>query len=345
MKRKRENMKKAFLLLIVLVSVSLSFFSCRMSIERQYEIFLQAHAKADEGDFRAAIDILENNIRRIDRGFAFYFYRGLFTELKDFPRNMPLAMEDYRRAYRLSSNFWDINNQIGAGYLLMEKYEKAVPFLERAYELFPLEYDEMPLLYWRLARVYFRTGRLEDALRMNARAIELRGDHWDYFQQGEILSAITGDVNELIEHYKIARKIAPDNLWLQRDFSLRLIRMGYIEKAYELYTEWLVEQEDFFVWSLADMGYIHMLKGNWDRSIELLRQSIQSRNEVLTVQYLSFYHFFTGNYEEAFLYEFRARFMVEPSGVRTFSVNSIEEFMENYRNNWQFQKLLQRWAE
>ncbi|MCL2205652.1 MAG: tetratricopeptide repeat protein [Treponema sp.] len=299
-------MKKAFLFLVILMSISVSIFSCRMDRERQMEYFLQALEKYQEWDFQAAIDILENNIRRIDRGYFFYFYRGFFTQQQNFQMFMPLAMKDYHRAYEFNLDSFFVNNAIGFGYLVMGDYERAIPFLERAYELFSLE-SEAPSPYWSLAEAYFRVGRLEEALRVNARAIETRGDQWDYFQRGEILSQITGDINDLLEHYNIAREIAPDDFALQRDFALRLIRMGYIEKAYELYTEWLVGHEDFFDWCLADMAYIHMLKGNWDRSIELLKRAMRINNtQVLTLQYVSFYHFFRGDYNEAFHYEARS---------------------------------------
>jgi hypothetical protein len=59
---------------------------------------------------------------------------------------------------------------------------------------------------------------------------------------------------------------------------------------------------------------------------------------IITLQYVSFYHFFTGDYNEAFHYEARSRLILEPSGVTNWR-NSIEEFVEGYRNNWQFQKL------
>jgi len=334
-------MKKVFLLWVILISISMSFLSCRMSEERQREIILQAWTKADEGDFRAAIDILENNIRRVDRGYEFYFSRGHFIEQQNFPMFVSLALEDFHRAYRFEPDSFSINDAIAFGYFVMGEYERAISFWERAYELFPFE-SEAPSPYGRLAEVYLRVGRLEEALALNTRAIESEGEAWHYFQRGMILSAITGNVNDLIEYYKIAHEMLPDNLWLKRDFSLQLIRMGYIELAYELYTEWLVGHEDFLDWFLADMGYIHMLKGNWDRSIDLLRRSMQIRNtSVLTLQYLSFYYFFTGNYNEAFGYESRSRLMLKPSGM-AFGVRTIEEFKENYRNNWQFQKLLQR---
>ena len=332
--------KKTYIFLLVLISAVMILSSCGMSEERAREVFLQAIEKANEGDFKAAIAILEENIRRADRGFTFYFYRGLFTQHQNFEMFTRSAMEDFYRAYRIEPNVSEVIWLIGLGYHLMGEYERAIPFLERAYELFTPESKELSV-YSMLATAYFHVGRLEDALKMNARSMETKGDHWDYFHRGMILSGITGDINDLIENYEIAREIAPDNLWLQRDFALRLIRMGYIEKAYQLYTEWLVGQEDFFDFCYADMAYIHMLKGNWDRSIELLETALRLNNtQVLTLQYASFYHFFTGNYNEAFVYESRSRLMTEPSG-RTYWVNSVEEFMENYRNNWQFQKLLQ----
>jgi hypothetical protein len=66
-------MKRAFLFLVILMSISVSIFSCRMDRERQMEYFLQALQKYQEGDFKAAIAILEFgrsifSCRKIERG-------------------------------------------------------------------------------------------------------------------------------------------------------------------------------------------------------------------------------------------------------------------------------------
>jgi tetratricopeptide (TPR) repeat protein len=310
-----------------------------MSKEQQGQIYLDALAKSQKKDYKAALEILEKKIRKIDRGYFYYFYHGFFTQEQNFEKYSSVALSDYLKAYKINPNTYDINSSIGFVYIVLKEYEQAIPYLERANELYSPE-SGAPPPYWDLAEAYLHVGRLEDAFEMNTKAIEESEYSWQYLQRGIILSQ-SGDLQALRGNYEIAKKIEPDNLSLHRGYALRLVEMGYTEEAYQLYSDWIKGNESYYDWCYADMGYILMLNGNWDKSIEFLKKAETiNNNDILTLQYLSFYYFFNGDYDAAYEYEAKARLQNEPSGI-THWKKTTDEFIEGYKNNWQFQKLLQ----
>jgi tetratricopeptide (TPR) repeat protein len=311
-----------------------------MDKERQVQIYLEALAMANEEKYETALEILEKNIKKNNRDYIYYFYHGFFTQQQDYKKYSSVALLDYLKAYKVNPDTYDINDVIGGAYIAIEEYEQAIPYLEKAYKLF-LPGNGVPPPYWDLAEAYRHVGRLEDAIEMNTKAIEESEYSWQYFQRGVILSQF-GNVQALDDNYTIAKTIEPDNLLLDRDYALRLVEMGYTEKAFQLYTEWLKGNETYYDWCYADTGYIFMLSGDWDKSIEMLKKAESINNtSFLTMQYLSFYYFFKEEYNSAYDYESWSRLQKDPSGI-TYWRKSIDEFLEGYKKNWQFQKLIEK---
>jgi tetratricopeptide (TPR) repeat protein len=159
-------------------------------------------------------------------------------------------------------------------------------------------------------------------------------------QRGIILSQ-NGDVDALTENYEIAISIEPKDIFTRNDYALRLIEMGYTEKAYQLYADWLQKKENAEDSCYAGMGYILMLNGEWEKSIEMLEKANSyDKPDILTHLYMSFFYFFTINFDKAYEYEAIYRLQFEPSG-EVYRKTSIAEFIEGYKKNWQFQKLVQ----
>lgn len=337
-------MNKYYLLKLIILFYCITLvFSCKMDKEKQFEIYSQALEKANENDYDNALKILENNINKIDRKYFYYFYHGLFLQQKSLLMYTHSALKDYHKAYKYNPNKFEINDMIGSAYNFLDEYEKAIPYLERAYELFSSTSGAIPP-YWNLAEAYFHVGRIEEALEMNTKAIIEKNDFsWSYLQRGMILSYINNDIHSMIENYEIAKLIEPDNLLLDRDYALGLIQLGYSEEAYQLYADWLIGNENYYDFCYADMGYILLLKKDWNKSIDMLKKAEKIDNtSLLTMQYLSFYYFFMKEYEKAYSYEAQARLNTDPSGV-TYWRKSKNDFLEVYKNNWQFQKLLQQY--
>jgi tetratricopeptide (TPR) repeat protein len=323
-----------FLILLTLFSL----FSCKMNKEQQREIYQEALTKAREKEYKNALDILEKKIKKNDRRYTYYFYHGFFTQQQDFIKYSSTALEDYMKAYSFDPNTYSINDVIGRAYLYMKEYDQSVPYLEKAYALYDPE-SEAPPPYWALAESYLHVGRLGEAIKMNVEALEENPAPWIYFQKGVILSEL-GNIQALNDNYQIAKQMTPGDIMLDRDYALQLIKINEIEKASQLYDTWLKGQENYYDWCYADLGYISMLKGDWDNSFKLMQKAEKINNTtVLTLKYLSFYYFFIQDFNKAYEYESRTRLQTEAPG-RTIRKKSVDEFFERYKGDWQFQKLL-----
>ncbi|MDR1106021.1 MAG: tetratricopeptide repeat protein [Treponema sp.] len=309
-----------------------------MNEEQQREIYQEALIQAREKEYKNALGILEKRIRKIDRRYTYYLYHGIFTQQQDLIKYSPIALEDYMKAYSFNPNTYSINDVIGCAYLYMKQYDQAILYLEKAYALYDPE-SGAPPPYWDLAESYLHVGRLEEAMEMNVEALEENPAPWVYFQKGVILSEL-GNIQALKDNYQIAKQMAPGDIMLDRDYALQLIKINELEKASQLYDAWLKGQENYYDWCYADLGYISMLKGDWNNSFKLMQKAEKINNTtVLTLKYLSFYYFFVQDFNKDYEYESRTRLQTEPSG-RTSRKKSVDEFVEGYKGDWQFQKLL-----
>ena len=108
------NKKNKIYLLVFMIVL---LVSCKMDKQKQMDIFLQALEKAREDDYKAALEILEKNIKKRDRGYHYYFYHGRFIEAQNYKKNITPALEDYYKAYKINPNTFDINRVIGSAYV------------------------------------------------------------------------------------------------------------------------------------------------------------------------------------------------------------------------------------
>jgi tetratricopeptide (TPR) repeat protein len=229
---------------------------------------------------------------------------------------------------------------IGTTYVTLGNYQDAIFYLEKANSLYQKD-DEVPPPYWNLAEAYFKVGRNEDALKINTKALTVDGEYpWYYMQRGIILSQ-NGDDEVLTENYQKAVLIDPKDISFHKEYSLRLIEMGYQNKAYDLYNTWLNEN-DRYHWCYAGIGYILMLEGDFVKSKDYLIEAERINNiDIPTLEYLSFYYFFTRDYEKAYEYDGSVRLETSSSDVIHW-YKSTSEYIEGYKNNWQFERLLEK---
>jgi len=332
-------MKKWNNCLILLLIIVMAFVSCQINEKQVLLLMLEINEKVPMDDYKTALDILEKRIKKNNRGYWYYFYHGIITGQQGIHRYASAALEDYLKAYEFNPNTYEINERIGHAYIYLGEYEQAILYLERSYELY-LPESGAPFPYWGLAEAYLHVGRLEEALEMNAKSVEIDGFPEDYLQRGIILSQ-SGDVDALTENYEIAISIDPKDGFTRNNYALRLIEMGYTEKAYQFYANWLKENDNHEDSCYAGMGYILMLSGEWEKSIDMLEKANSiDKPDILTWLYMSFYYFFNGDYYKAFEYEARYRLQFEPSG-EVYWRTSLVDFLEGYKKNWQFQKLMQ----
>ena len=390
--------KNNLILFILLIFIILS--SCKTDKEALINIAFEARTKYLEGDPKAAINIFEKNFKKADRRYGYYFYHGYFVwALGEDPREYAtLALESFMQAYRFEPNSYEINDIIGTVLFTIDKFEQAIPYFERAYELY-LPESEAPSPHWYLTEAYLHAGRLDDALKINTEAIEEFGFSYYFLQRGIILSyyddfqvlsdnisyvkkeetnniidyddlqALIDDFDKLIgkdttieievplntgvkllqlkaliDGFLKAKEMETSRITLaeiHRDFTFRLIQMDYTEQAYQLLEIWLVGSEATANWCYMGIGYILMLNGAWEESLKMLDKAKSIRNNDEIMMYISFYYFFSGDFIKAFEYEALARsYLTHIKNIPR--KKTINEFIEEYKNNWEFQMLLQK---
>jgi len=384
-----------FILLFLIFAIS-----CKSNNEVLLNIADEAWAKYMEGDSKSAIKILENNFKKADRRFGYYFYHGFFTweQGEDYREYASLALESLLLAYKYDPNVYEINDIIGRVYITIGEYVQAIPYLERALKFYS-EKSEGSSPHWYLAEAYLHAGRLDDALKINTEAIEEFGFSYYFLQRGIILShyddfqilsdnisyvkkeetnniieyddlqALIDDFDKLIgkdttieievpldtgirlfqlkalvDNFLIAREMESIRsilTELYHDFIFRLIQMGYTEPAYQLLEIWLLGSETTANWIFLGKGFISMLNSDWEKSIEMLKKAESINKNYETILYISFYYLLTEGFEKAFEYEALARsYLTHIKNIPR--KKTINEFIEEYKNNWEFQMLLQK---
>ena len=88
-------------------------------------------------------------------------YQGKFEE----------AIDECKRAIRIDPEFGNPYNDIGAYLIAMERYEEAVPWLERAIEA--KRYQPRHFPFFNLGRVYVAIGLLNLARKSFQKALRL----------------------------------------------------------------------------------------------------------------------------------------------------------------------------
>jgi tetratricopeptide (TPR) repeat protein len=303
-------------------------------------IYYKAQIEAEKYNFKEALNIIETNIKGKDRDFAYYRFHGMYMYYTNEKKYATRALEDFKKSYELKPDSFITNSLIGRCYLTMGDYPEALNFFENANELYE---DDMnaPPIYYELAQAYLNCGRVEEALRVNALAIQKDTNYsWYYMQRGIILSQ-DGDKASLDNNYAIAIETDPNDINCHREYINRLIEMLYIDEAYNLCVT-LLENNNDYGWIYADEGYILMLKGELDKSKELLDKAEHINNtDEDTLIFLSFYYYVTNNFEKAYEYDAMSKLLHTDSDIVYWAKNQ-NDYAFHYKDNIYFKLLLNK---
>ena len=86
-----------------------------------------------------------------------------------------LAVRDHERSLELNPSFAYAYFTLGATWVWANNWEKAFPYLHKAFELNPLDPRNFNNFYF-LAYAYFQTNHYEEAIAWATKAIQLRPD-------------------------------------------------------------------------------------------------------------------------------------------------------------------------
>ena len=328
------------LLMLSVIILSLNYGCAEKRKEEVRRIHNHSHQLATAGDFREAISYMEEHIKPKERDSIYYLYHGLYLSLKDPIYNLQKYHADYKKAYELDSKNYDIALSLGQSYGLLDDYQNAIFYLEKAVELYS-ESLKPSNPYSSLSLAYYDSGDYDKAFEANKKALEISPyNAWNYLDKGLILSHLEG-LEPLIENYQRAVEMDPDEIEFPKYYGNRLIEMGYDDLAVEHFNSFLAEDENAS-WCYADLGYIKMAQGDWEGGKELLdkAESIIS-NDTLTHMYLAFYYYFRGKIGRAYDYYVDYRLTLEKNTLihRPKSVKEFEEFFADDRLFQRLQKI------
>jgi tetratricopeptide (TPR) repeat protein len=314
------------------------FLSCSVSKNSLTHVYQQAQEKARNNDFDAAITIIETNVKEGKRDYSYYLLHGLYIRYKNPEIYSSLALEDFNKAYKANPEKFDVNYLIGQCYSNMDEYENAIPYLENAYEIYAKDKEGLPP-YWDLAEAYLRVKRYDDALKINDEAIISDGSYaWNYLQRGIILS-YNGDVDSLTEFYLKAISLNNTDLFLHREYAQRLMEIGLFDRALNIYYS-ILSDNNKFAWVYADLGFLSMCYGKWDKANDYLSKAESINNmDISTLKYLSFYYFFMKDYNRAYEYDASLR-LVKGLSEYVIWYTSQDEYISEYKKDRQFNLLM-----
>lgn len=329
---------KAKKILLIGIFFILLYGCVKQRQERIQDSMEQAKKLAIDGNYREALKFLEEHIKEKDRDTCYYLYHGLYQELDDVLYYLPRYHEDYLKAYELDPENYDVLLRLGLSCELLNDYEKAVSYLEEAVRLSPQSNRTDSNPYGSLAIAYLETGHYEKAYNTNEYAISLSPDNaWNYLRKGLILSHLKG-LNPLVEYYKKACYMDPENIEFPKYYGNRLIEMGLYDLAIEHFNKFLAIDEEYY-WAYADLGYIKMAQGDLEGGKSLLDKATAIfSNDPLILKYLGFYYHFSGLEQESYDYYSKYRLSMEKSVV-ILKIHSEKEFIDYFSDDALFRIL------
>ena len=155
------------------------------TLTRAWEILQDAYQAQMEGDYERAIELYQSSLALHPTAEAHTFLGWTYH----FQGRIDEAIAECKRAIEIDPDFGNPYNDIGAYLIEQERYDEAIPWLERATEARRYEPRHFP--HYNLGRAYM--------------AIELYGKARHHFEQALKLSPDYTLAREALE--KVRRKL------------------------------------------------------------------------------------------------------------------------------------------
>lgn len=131
------------------------------------EWFIEGFEHHQSGDIEAAIECYLKSLEAAPSAEAHTFLGWAYSHQE----NLEAAIEECFKAIDVDPSFGNPYNDIGAYYIQLQRYEEAIPWLERAMEAERYESYHFPHL--NLGRVYIKKGMFHEAIREFEKALEI----------------------------------------------------------------------------------------------------------------------------------------------------------------------------
>jgi tetratricopeptide (TPR) repeat protein len=140
------------------------------SFRRATELWQEAYRCQMKGELDRAIELYRRSIAVYPTAEAHTFLGWTFS----FQNRLEEATAECLRAIEVDPEFGNPYNDIGVYLMQQEKFEEAIPWLDRAKRAKRYEPRQFPFM--NLGRIYLRQGRWWDALREFEGAVRVAPD-------------------------------------------------------------------------------------------------------------------------------------------------------------------------
>lgn len=135
------------------------------------ELFQKAYECQLKGEFDLAIEHYKRSIEAYPTAEAYTFLGWTYS----FQGKLDEAIIECKKAIEVDPEFGNPYNDIGAYLIKLEKYDEAIPWLERAIQAKRYEPRHYP--HYNLGRVYLTKGMIKKALEEFQKALEVYPDY------------------------------------------------------------------------------------------------------------------------------------------------------------------------
>lgn len=125
--------------------------------ERAQQLFKSGYRAQMKGELERAVELYKNSLAVFPTAEAHTFLGWTYY----FQGNVQDAIDECKRAIEVDPDFGNPYNDIGAYLISLERYDEAIPWLERATKA--LRYEPRHFPYFNLGRAYMAKGLINRA--------------------------------------------------------------------------------------------------------------------------------------------------------------------------------------
>ncbi len=135
------------------------------------EFFQRAFEFQMNGELELAIEYYKRSIEIYPTAEAYTFLGWTYS----FQGRLDEAIDECKKATEIDPDFGNPYNDIGAYFIELEKYDEAIPWLEKATKA--KRYDPRHYPHYNLGRVYLVKGMIKKAIEELQKALEIYPDY------------------------------------------------------------------------------------------------------------------------------------------------------------------------
>lgn len=138
----------------------------KAQLDKALDLFQQAHSKQMAGEMDEAVTLYLASIELHPTAEAHTFLGWVYS----FKGRLDEAIRECKKAIEVDPDFGNPYNDIGAYLIELDRFDEAIPWLERATTA--SRYESVQFSWFNLGRVYEAKEQLSRALECYARSLE-----------------------------------------------------------------------------------------------------------------------------------------------------------------------------